>query len=83
METFLRGNESLVIQGYTFYEHNRNITQDGAVAVAAYLFDIFVQLYDISFIDKSVEELTLSSIVGTVNAVLGALFAPGRVNLTC
>ena len=59
------------------------ITQDGAVAVAAYLFDTYVQLYDISLIDKSVEELTLSSIVGTENAVLGALFAPGRVNLTC
>ena len=84
VETFLRGNESLALPaGYTFYGHNRgnlhNNARRGSGGVGVFVRDSLVQLYDISVIDKTIEDimwLKFSSKLGTDNLVLCVCYLP-------
>ena len=83
VETFLRGNESLALPGYTFYGHNRgnlhNNARRGSGGVGVFVRDSLVQLYDILVIDKTIEDimwLKFSSKLGTDNLVLCVCYLP-------
>ncbi|MES9881007.1 MAG: reverse transcriptase family protein [Sedimenticola sp.] len=83
VETFLRGNETINVPGYTFYGHNRTLLHNnarrGSGGVGAFVKNELQTLKNVSVLDDNIEDilwLKLSAKVECESIVLCVCYLP-------